>query len=269
MGPLASSPYQSLRTLSYQARQQFAFARLARTERYDVYQGLGATTVRVLSFVVGIASISLTSACAPTITLPVAVTTSKGEVFRGRTEGPPFSGMVKVSNAKGTTCEGKYTTDNSRTIHAPDVHCSDGRTASFTALLQPDLVSARGTAKFSDGSTAEVGVGQLAGTNGPLAIEQADRPPSNYKQLIVAYVRESFFDPYSIRDAAITEPAMSTYAGLPAWSVCIRVNAKNRMGAYTGRKSTAIYIRNGQVVGSDETCLISGTQRPFPELESL
>lgn len=225
--------------------------------------------MRVLSTVSGVALLALTSACAPTISLPVVVTTSKGETFRGRTEGPPFSGEVKVSSAKGTSCEGKYTTDNSRAIHAPDIRCNDGRSASFTALLQPDLVSARGSAKFSDGSTAEVGVGQLAGASGPLSAEQANRPPMNYKELVTAAVRESFFDPYSIRDAAITEPVMSTYAGLPAWSVCVRANAKNRMGAYTGRKSTAFYIQNGQVVGSDETCLITGPQRPFPELERL
>lgn len=88
--------------------------------------------------------------------------TSRGELFTGTTIGPPFNGQVRLQSAQGTTCSGAYTTDQFRTIRAPTVSCSDGRSASFTAKLEADMTSARGTAKFSDGSTADVGVGSRA-----------------------------------------------------------------------------------------------------------
>ena len=99
---------------------------------------------------------------------------------------------------------------------------------------------------------------------------QADLPP-NYRALIRAAVRDKFFDPYSIRDAAISQPIQGATLVGSHQTICIRANAKNRLGGYTGRRSTAFVFRQGQLVGTDNR-YAEGTCRdaqyaPFPEIE--
>ena len=84
--------------------------------------------------------------------------------------------------------------------------------------------------------------------------------PSNYREIVAAQVRATFFDPYSIRDAGIAEPfpggTVITYdwQSGEGWVVCLRANGKNRFGAYIGVKETAFVVRGGKVVHTlDET----------------
>ena len=99
--------------------------------------------------------------------------------------------------------------------------------------------------------------------------------PTDYKMTIRKHVLRSFFDPYSIRDASISEPVISRMGKPDGWLVCLEANAKNRMGGYTGLSRTAYYIRlGGQLETSsygNYTC--SGTRAltfsPWPELEQL
>jgi hypothetical protein len=95
-----------------------------------------------------------------------------------------------------------------------------------------------------------------AGT--PQEAANAGNPyPADYKRLAAAYVRETFLDPYSIRDAEIAAPKLAMGPGLlgdgsfaTPWVVCVRANAKNRMGAYTGRTATGIQVYRGKAVGA-------------------
>jgi len=49
------------------------------------------------------------------------------------------------------------------------------------------------------------------------------------------YLRRSLVDPYSVRDAEIAEPVVKSSFYIvdpaPAWTICVRYNAKNQMGA--------------------------------------
>ena len=102
-------------------------------------------------------------------------------------------------------------------------------------------------------------------------------PPSNARAAALGYARQSFFDPYSVRDASISQPFVIPY-GLggqsQAWVVCVRANAKNRMGAYAGMQESLIVFdgdavnasRSGRDVAS--ACR-SAQYGPFPELEAL
>jgi hypothetical protein len=78
-------------------------------------------------------------------------------------------------------------------------------------------------------------------------IESTGPRPTNYKQAVKDHVKESFFDPYSIRDAEISQPLMASavFDGVTpiphsGWIVCFKANAKNRMGGYTGRQLTGL-----------------------------
>ena len=81
-------------------------------------------------------------------------------------------------------------------------------------------------------------------------------PPANYRQIIARHVHESFLDPYSIRDASIAAPKAGQLSRSDAiaveegWIVCLRANAKNRAGGYTGLKTTAFLVRGESVVTS-------------------
>lgn len=86
---------------------------------------------------------------------------------------------------------------------------------------------------------------------------QVNEPaPANYREIIARHVRESFLDPYSIRDASIAPPKPGQLSRSDAiaveqgWIVCFKANAKNRVGGYTGLKTTAYLIRGGIVITS-------------------
>lgn len=76
--------------------------------------------------------------------------------------------------------------------------------------------------------------------------------PSDYREQTALYFRRFLKDPYSVRDAEISEPT-SAFAGLlyggnvPA--VCVRFNAKNSFGAYTGIRTFAVGFKDGKVTG--------------------
>jgi len=105
------------------------------------------------------------------------------------------------------------------------------------------------------------------------------QPPANYREIVAAGVRETFVDPYSIRDAEIAAPKMAMGPSLNSdgfttpWVVCVRANAKNRMGGYTGREVTAFAVNGGKVVNSWDEAHYSRAVcsdvyfQPFPEIE--
>jgi hypothetical protein len=108
----------------------------------------------------------------------------------------------------------------------------------------------------------------LAGCVTPNA-EQIGPFPNNYKQAVEAYVKESFFDPYSMRDVALSAPQTGHLYFQQGWVVCLQANAKNRMGGYTGMKRTALLINNGKVQQSmpDAPFCQGVSVTPWPEME--
>jgi len=112
----------------------------------------------------------------------------------------------------------------------------------------------------------------------PVATSEVNvAPPNNPRAAALGYARQSFFDPYSVRDASISQPFVIPF-GLSgqsqAWVVCVRANAKNRLGAYAGMQETLI-VFEGDVIdasrsGSDVASACRSAQYgSFPELEAL
>ena len=111
-----------------------------------------------------------------------------------------------------------------------------------------------------------------------LSQQPQSEPPTNYRPAVLAYARQSYIDPYSIRDASISEPLPVRY-GLTGseivWGVCVRANARNRMGGYTGLQES-LFVFSGNnldtsrsgVRGSGFACQ-GAVYTPFPELERL
>ncbi|MFK4256443.1 hypothetical protein [Agrobacterium tumefaciens] len=91
------------------------------------------------------------------------------------------------------------------------------------------------------------------------------------KAAIVSAARDYFVDPYSVRDAEISDVVKLNDQGLEA--VCVKANSKNRMGGYVGRTATSVRLLNGKPVDTLEnapSCVAPQMRyRPFPELENL
>lgn len=96
-------------------------------------------------------------------------------------------------------------------------------------------------------------------------------PTSEEKTAAVKYIKETFYDPYSVRDASISNVVTLANTGMRA--ACVRFNAKNRMGGYVGMTATSLRFRGGQVVSALQdapSCLDERLRyQSFPELENL
>lgn len=91
------------------------------------------------------------------------------------------------------------------------------------------------------------------------------------KASIVAGARDVMKDPYSIRDAEISQFVPATSG--PDGNICVRANAKNGFGAYTGRTNWLIAVSGGKAVNAWEGhahCAHPQIKwQPFPEIYAL
>lgn len=96
--------------------------------------------------------------------------------------------------------------------------------------------------------------------------------PANYRPKLIDILRERLDDPTNIRDAFITEPALTPYGGVSRYVVCLRFNPRDRNGRYEGNKEYAAFYFAGELTqlvdGNRELCGKAAYQ-PFPELQKL
>jgi hypothetical protein len=100
-------------------------------------------------------------------------------------------------------------------------------------------------------------VGLVGCTTAPSGAD-AGPYPARYREIAQSHLKTTLFDPYSARDFQVASPKVGqmnipgTFSIETGWLVCYRGNAKNRMGAYTGVKDSAMLIRNDNVITSNE-----------------
>lgn len=105
--------------------------------------------------------------------------------------------------------------------------------------------------------------------------ELASQVPPAYREIVKEYVRSTFKDPYSIKDARISEPT-SVFVGLVNGGhvpgVCVAMNAKNGFGGYTGTKVYSVAFSGSSVMMMHEPINNSCqgvTLSPYPEIENM
>ena len=96
-------------------------------------------------------------------------------------------------------------------------------------------------------------------------------PPSKaIRKAITSAARDILYDPYSVRDTAISNVADF---GDGTQGVCVLVNSKNMYGGYTGRKSYAITMRGTILItyytGHPLCARPDVKWHKFPELDAL
>jgi hypothetical protein len=124
--------------------------------------------------------------------------------------------------------------------------------------------------KFNILAFALVGLSACVTIDANEATANAKPASREVRALLVEAARNTFFDPYSIRDAEISY--VGTFPNGNQF-VCGRANAKNRFGGYTGRETLAVYLRGTQLIGSGENATLCNNPnlrwQKFSELEAL
>jgi|GEM_PF-1299242 hypothetical protein len=112
-------------------------------------------------------------------------------------------------------------------------------------------------------------------------VYQRQRPPTAEERArVLADIRVVLFDPYSVRDAAISNmlfPKEVMAASPNAKAICLRLNARNRFGAYVGLEHQMLkYSAAGALLAIDDTEIAKAQcadtrlgYSPFTELENL
>lgn len=108
----------------------------------------------------------------------------------------------------------------------------------------------------------------------PLAACQTDQqaapaaPPPDARAAVLAARGLLYKDPDSIKGASITAPRR--HMGF-MWHVCVRANAQNAFGGYTGEKDMLVGLyddgRPPSVIMADGAGYCDFPHEPFPELD--
>jgi hypothetical protein len=104
--------------------------------------------------------------------------------------------------------------------------------------------------------------------------QQVIAAPPNYRALILAHLKNTLKDPYSVRSAEISD-ASPKFVGLlnggnrPA--VCVKMNAKNSFGAYIGIQTHAYFFLNNEIAGAIDNAIGCNEAKfaPFTEIMSV
>ena len=96
--------------------------------------------------------------------------------------------------------------------------------------------------------------------------------PANYRADLLAFMRSYLNDPTNIRQAAISEPAQRSLGGTNRYFVCVRYDARDSSGRYTGVTDRAALYLDGRfdrlIERAHDFCSAT-TYAAFPELERL
>jgi hypothetical protein len=96
--------------------------------------------------------------------------------------------------------------------------------------------------------------------------------PADYRKEILDTMTKTLEVPTNVRDAFISEPALLPINKEPRYTVCVRANARDMEGRYTGSKDRIAFFYGGhlnQLVVADKDQCTKAAYKPFPELEKL
>ncbi|MEN3397872.1 hypothetical protein ABC425_14665 [Brucella melitensis] len=102
----------------------------------------------------------------------------------------------------------------------------------------------------------------------------AQRAPSPaIKQLIINEAQNILLDPYSVRDVSISSLIPNLKSSNNDGFICVRFNAKNSYGAYTGLKTVGTNVISGRLLGyftNPAICAYPTVKwHPLPEVSQL
>ena len=106
----------------------------------------------------------------------------------------------------------------------------------------------------------------------PRNVDAAQPFPVNYRTDLLAFLRTYLNDPTNVREASISEPIQRQIAGFRRYFLCVRYNARDTTGRYTGvADRAALYLdgRFDRLIEKSEDFCPAPAYVAFPELERL
>jgi hypothetical protein len=96
--------------------------------------------------------------------------------------------------------------------------------------------------------------------------------PDKYKTEIADFLRLYLNNPTKVKDAYLGQPVLKPVAGQPQYITCVRYNARDTKGQYTGNETKLAIFLGGKMIqlmpGNPEMCANLAYQR-FPEIENM
>ena len=97
--------------------------------------------------------------------------------------------------------------------------------------------------------------------------------PAKYKQEIIATLRSVLNDPTHVRNALISDPALTPVGNEQRYAACVRLTERDPYTQqYAGPKTRIAYFFGGSlnqfVTATDDQCA-KAAYKPFPEAEKL
>ena len=96
--------------------------------------------------------------------------------------------------------------------------------------------------------------------------------PANYRSDLPAFLRTYLNDPRGIREASIAEPIQRSIRGRQLYVACLRYNAREPGGDYSGARERAVVFIDGRldrlIEQGGEYCT-GAIYQPYPDLERL
>jgi hypothetical protein len=96
--------------------------------------------------------------------------------------------------------------------------------------------------------------------------------PTNFRTNLLNFLEKELVDPSGVRDAYVSEPTLQPFGTESRYAACVRYNAKNGYGEYTGSIDYVAIYFNGSlsqfVPASPGQCANAAYVR-WPELERL
>jgi hypothetical protein len=96
--------------------------------------------------------------------------------------------------------------------------------------------------------------------------------PVNYRAELLAFMRTYLNDPTNVRQASISEPVQRYLGGTRRYYLCVRYDARDSSGRYTGiADRAALYLdgRFDRLIEKAQDFCPAATYAAFPELERL
>jgi hypothetical protein len=96
--------------------------------------------------------------------------------------------------------------------------------------------------------------------------------PTDYKNEILDTLSRTLADPTNIRDAYITDPALTPLDKEQRYTVCVRYSERDARHQYRGSADRIAYFYGGhlnQLIEPTKDQCAKAPYKPFPELEKL
>jgi hypothetical protein len=109
-------------------------------------------------------------------------------------------------------------------------------------------------------------------TDSKPTLENPNIYPTDFRNEILLTLPRALEDQTNVRDAFISDPALTPVGREQRYTVCVRYNARNTNHQYMGSKDRIAYFFSGhlnQLVEATKEQCGNAAYKPFPELEKL